>query len=131
MLYEVITNEEEGYSTPEDEDGEETPDWLANIREKEEEDRAHDTPHFSGEEDDDDAWLDSIRQEEEEPEEADEEEDEGDFLEKIQQLKENDQSAGEWGDEDEEPAVDWEDSEPEPDSIAAAWEQETGRNNFV
>ena len=119
-------DEEKGYPTPEDEDGEETPEWLDNIRKQEEGQQAQDTPHLLGEEDDDDAWLDSIRQEEDEPEEADEEEGEGDFLEKIQQLKENDPAAGEWGDEDEESPTDWEDSDSEPDSVTSAWEQETG-----
>ncbi|MEJ2511778.1 MAG: hypothetical protein P8Y72_09285 [Anaerolineales bacterium] len=119
-------DEEKGYPTPDDEDGEETPEWLDNIRKQEEDQQAQDTPHLSGEEDDDDAWLDSIRQEEDEPEEADEEEGEGDFLEKIQQLKENDPAAGEWGDEDEESPTDWRDSDSEPASVTSAWEQETG-----
>ena len=51
-------DEQVSFQTPESEDEEDSPEWLANIRKQENSRRDEDTPDFSEENDDDNlAWL--------------------------------------------------------------------------
>jgi hypothetical protein len=123
-------DEQEGFPGPEHLDGgDETPEWLANIRKQESDEDDQHTPITSDEEDEENqAWLDSIR---EKATPAEEPEVEGeDFLKKIQELKVQDPIQDDWGDEEEEPQDDWGSPKPKEDPIAAAWDKESGTLNL-
>jgi len=116
--------EQGGFTSPQDEDEGETPEWLANIR-KLEADQEEDTPQLPEEEEDENqAWLESIRQKGGSIQEPDDEE-EDDFLEKIQEMKESDSPADAWDDGDEAQEDDLESPESEEDLIASAWDKDT------
>ncbi|HSG25616.1 MAG TPA: hypothetical protein VLA32_05820 [Anaerolineales bacterium] len=119
-------DEQGSFQGPETEDEEDTPEWLANIRNEENSRKDQEPPDFSEQDDDDNlAWLESLSEQSEPDEEPEREEEPGDFLEKVQELKARDQAEGSWGDE-EEGQPDGELAEEEDDEITAAWKRESG-----